>query len=190
MALVAKLNGDPTIDGILVQLPLPPQIEPQRVIDAIDPAKDVDGFTHNVGRLWSGGHGAGAVHALWLPDAAARDAGRPRRRRGRGDRPLQHRRQADGGAAAGRELHRHRRAFEAAATCRRCARRAEILVAAVGRPEMVRGDWIKPGATVIDVGINRVAGAGGKSRWSATSPLPKRKAWPGRSRRCRAASAR
>ena len=69
-------------------------------------------------------------------------------------------------------------------------RRADLLVAAIGRAEMVRGDWIKPGATVIDVGINRVAGADGKSRWSAMWPLPRRRRSPARSPRCRAASGR
>ena len=77
------------------------------------------------------------------------------------------------------------------ATCRRCAARADILVAAVGRPEMVRGDWIKPGATVIDVGINRVpAPATARRGWSATSTSPRRRRSPARSRRCRAASGR
>ena len=81
----------------------------------------------------------------------------------------------------------HSRTRDLPAVCRR----ADILVAAVGRPEMVRGDWIKPGAIVIDVGINRVAGAGRQERgWSATSPSPRRRRWPARSRRCRAASGR
>ena len=74
LALVARLNADPAVDGILVQLPLPRQIDPQRVIEAIDPAKDVDGFhPRNVGRAVERRRGAGAVHALWLPVAAARE---------------------------------------------------------------------------------------------------------------------
>ena len=80
----------------------------------------------------------------------------------------------------------HSRTRDLPAVCRR----ADILVAAIGQPEMVRGDWIKPGATVIDVGINRVAGEGGKTALSAMSPLPRPARWPARSRRCRAASAR
>ena len=136
-------------------------------IDAIDPAKDVDGFHADQCRRgsWSGGAGAGAVHALWLPDAAARRRCRqPRRRRSGGDRPLQHRRQADGAAAAARELHGDASRIRAPATCPTIARRADILVAAVGQAEMVRGDWIKPGAVVIDVGINRIDAPDGKTR--------------------------
>ena len=80
----------------------------------------------------------------------------------------------------------HSRTRDLPALCRQ----ADILVVAIGRPEFVRGDWIKPGAAVIDVGINRVPAADGKTGWWATSPSPRRCRWPAISRRCRAASGR
>ena len=120
LALVAALNADEAVDGILVQLPLPAQIDEKAVIDAIDPAKDVDGFhIDNAGRLAVGEDGAGALHAARLPDAAEGPARRPFRARGGGDRPLEHRRQADGAAAAPRELHRHHRPQPHPRPCRR-----------------------------------------------------------------------
>ena len=191
VGLVATLNADPAIDGILVQLPLPPQIEAQRVIEAIDPAKDVDGFHPQQCRAAvERRHGAGAVHALWLPDAAARDAGQPRRRRGGGARPLQYRRQADGGAAAGRELHRGRRAFEdprpagAGAARRHPGRGGRPRRAGARRLDQARrhGDRCRHQP--------RRRRRRQEPRWSATSPSPKRRAWRARSRRCRAASGR
>ena len=108
-----------------------------------------------------------------------------RARRG-GDRPLEHRRQADGAAAAQAKAAPSRSRIRGRATCPSVVRRADIVVAAVGRAEMVKGDWIKPGATVIDVGINRTDGR----RWSAMSISPARRRSPARSRRCRAASGR
>ena len=166
MALVEQLNGDPAVNGILVQLPLPPQIDPAVVIATIDPAKDVDGFhVENAGRLALRLARPGALHAAGLHDAAARHDRRPDGAAGAGARPLLHRRAADGAACCWRRTARSPSPIRAPAILPAECRRADILVAAVGRPEMVRGDWIKPGATVIDVGINRVAGAvEGKTR--------------------------
>jgi methylenetetrahydrofolate dehydrogenase (NADP+)/methenyltetrahydrofolate cyclohydrolase len=164
LALVARLNADPAVDGILVQLPLPKQIDPQRVIDALDPAKDVDGFhPQNVGRLWSGGEGLvpctpyGCLMLLRatlgsLAGAEAVVIGRSN---------------IVGKPMAALLLAEHCTVTLAHSRTRDLpdvARRADIVVAATGRAEMVRGGWIKPGATVIDVGINRVAGEAGKSR--------------------------
>ncbi|HZB90121.1 MAG TPA: bifunctional methylenetetrahydrofolate dehydrogenase/methenyltetrahydrofolate cyclohydrolase FolD [Stellaceae bacterium] len=163
LRLVAALNEDPAVDGILVQLPLPPQIAPQAVIEAIDPAKDVDGFhPHNVGRLWSGGAALvpctpwGAL--LLLREAMGALAGAEAVIIGRSNivgKPMAALLLAENCTVT----LAHSRSRDLAAV----ARRADILVAAAGKAELVRGDWIKPGATVIDVGINRLAGDG-KSR--------------------------
>jgi methylenetetrahydrofolate dehydrogenase (NADP+) / methenyltetrahydrofolate cyclohydrolase len=164
LALVAQLNADPAVDGILVQLPLPKQIDPQRVIDALDPAKDVDGFhSRNVGRLWSGGealvpctpYGCLMLLRATLGSLAGAEA------------VVIGRSNIVGKPMAALLLGEHCTVTLAHSRTRdlpEVARRADILVAATGRAEMVRGAWIKEGATVIDVGINRVAGAGGKSR--------------------------
>jgi methylenetetrahydrofolate dehydrogenase (NADP+)/methenyltetrahydrofolate cyclohydrolase len=164
MALVNKLNADPAVHGILVQLPLPQQIDAQQVLDAIDPRKDVDGFHPvNAGRLASGLPALVPCTPLGCCPAGEDRASVARRLGGGGDRPLQHRRQTGRAVAARRKRHRHyhhSKTDDLPAVCRR----ADLLVAAIGRPEMVRGDWIKPGATVIDVGINRVPGQGGKSK--------------------------
>ena len=166
LALIAKLNADDTIDGILVQLPLPKHIDPQRVIDAIDPGKDVDGFhAQNVGRLWSGGQARALIACTpygcllllrdFVPDlsgAAAVVLGRSN---------------IVGKPMAALLLSENCTVTLAHSKSRdipAIVRRSDILVAAVGRPEFVRGDWIKPGAVVIDVGINRIAAPGGKSR--------------------------
>jgi methylenetetrahydrofolate dehydrogenase (NADP+) / methenyltetrahydrofolate cyclohydrolase len=164
LALVARLNGDREVDGILVQLPLPKHIDPQRVIDAIDPAKDVDGFhAQNVGRLWSGGDALvpctpyGCLLLLRatmgsLVGAEAVVIGRSN---------------IVGKPMAALLLAEHCTVTLAHSRTRDLgdvARRADILVAATGKAEMVKGAWVKPGATVIDVGINRVPGDGGKSR--------------------------
>ncbi len=164
LGLVATLNADPAIDGILVQLPLPPQIEAQRVIEAIDPAKDVDGFhPQNVGRLWSGGTALvpctpyGCL--VLLRETLGSLAGAEAVVLGRSNivgKPMTALLLAENCSVE--VAHSKSRDLPA------LARRADILVAAVGRAELVRGGWIKPGATVIDVGINRVAGDGGKSR--------------------------
>jgi methylenetetrahydrofolate dehydrogenase (NADP+)/methenyltetrahydrofolate cyclohydrolase len=156
LALVSRLNADGEIDGILVQLPLPRHIDAQAVIEAIDPAKDVDGFHPvNAGRLATGTGGlvpCTPLGSLMLlksvrPDLAGLEAvvvgrsnivGKPMALLLIGESCT--------------VTLAHSRTRDLPAICRR----ADILVAAVGRPEMIRGDWIKPGALVIDVGINRV----------------------------------
>ncbi|MBK5928186.1 bifunctional methylenetetrahydrofolate dehydrogenase/methenyltetrahydrofolate cyclohydrolase FolD [Rhodobaculum claviforme] len=164
MALIARLNVDPTVHGILVQLPLPEQMDTAAVIAAIDPAKDVDGFhISNVGLLATGGRAMvpctplgclmllrGALGSLRGLDAVVL---------GRSNivgKPMAQLLLAEDCTVTVA----HSRTRNLADLCRR----ADILVAAVGRPGMVPGDWIKPGATVIDVGINRVSDGQGGSR--------------------------
>jgi methylenetetrahydrofolate dehydrogenase (NADP+)/methenyltetrahydrofolate cyclohydrolase len=156
LALVDRLNRDPAVDGILVQLPLPKQIDAQKVIEAIDPAKDVDGFHPiNAGRLMTGVPGfvpCTPLGCLLLvrsvrPDLAGLDAVVLGRSNIVGN-PMAQLLLAESCTVT--TAHSKTRALP------EVCRRADILVAAVGRPEMVRGDWIKPGAIVIDVGINRV----------------------------------
>jgi methylenetetrahydrofolate dehydrogenase (NADP+) / methenyltetrahydrofolate cyclohydrolase len=164
LSLIGKLNTDDRVDGILVQLPLPKHIDPQRVIDAIDPRKDVDGFhAQNVGRLWSGGKALipctpyGCL--LLLRDTLPALAGAEAVVLGRSNivgKPMAALLLAESCAVT--LAHSKSRDIPAV------LRRADILVAAVGRPEMVRGDWLKPGTVVIDVGINRVTLAGGQSK--------------------------
>jgi methylenetetrahydrofolate dehydrogenase (NADP+)/methenyltetrahydrofolate cyclohydrolase len=164
LALVGRLNGDAAVDGILVQLPLPPQIAGERVIAAIDPARDVDGFhPENVGRLWSGG--AALVPCtpygclLLLRAAPGSLAGSDAVVLGRSNivgKPL--------AALLLKENCTVTIAHSRSRDLSAIARRADILIAAVGRAGLVRGSWIKPGATVIDVGINRITEADGKSR--------------------------
>ncbi len=156
LAEVARLNADPAVDGILVQLPLPRHISADRVIAAVAPEKDVDGFHPlNAGRVAAGQPALvpctpkGVMHLLRtagcvLAGARAVVLGRS----GIVGRPM-----------AGLLLSAdctvtvaHSRTRDLAAECRR----AEVLIAAVGRPELVRGDWVAEGATVIDVGINRL----------------------------------
>lgn len=159
LAMVERLNADPAVDGILVQLPLPMHIDEQKVIAAINPDKDVDGFhVTNAGRLAVGQPGfvpctpLGCLMLLKdkLGDLSGLDAvviGRSN--------------------IVGKPMAQLLIAESCTVTVAHSrtkdlpdvVRRADIVVAAVGRPEMVKGDWIKPGATVIDVGINRVAGA-------------------------------
>ncbi|MDB5592693.1 bifunctional methylenetetrahydrofolate dehydrogenase/methenyltetrahydrofolate cyclohydrolase FolD [Enterovirga sp.] len=163
--LVRTLNGDPEVDGILVQLPLPPHIDSARVLVAIDPDKDVDGFHPvNAGRLATGMAGLvpctpqGCVRLAKaaLPDLAGLEAVVLGRSNIVG-KPVAQLLLAESCTVTVA----HSRTRDLPAVCRR----ADILIAAVGRPEMVRGDWIKPGAVVIDVGINRVPDpAGGKGR--------------------------
>ena len=170
LALVASLNADPAIHGILVQMPLPAHIDAAKIIAAISPAKDVDGFHPlNVGYLASGWRDKALVPctpagAMLLIEAAAKALGRTLAGAeavvvGRSNivgKPMAHLLlQADCTVTVA-----HSRTKNLAQTIGR----ADILVAAVGRPEMIRGEWIKPGAIVIDVGINRIAGAGGKAR--------------------------
>jgi methylenetetrahydrofolate dehydrogenase (NADP+) / methenyltetrahydrofolate cyclohydrolase len=164
LALVHRLNRDAAVDGILVQLPLPPQINAERVIEAIDPAKDVDGFHPvNVGRLATGGNGlvpCTPFGSLLLIKSVRQDlAGLEAVIVGRSNivgKPMAQLLLAESCTVTVA----HSKTRDLPAICRR----ADVLVAAVGRPEMIRGDWVKPGAIVIDVGINRVPGEGGKSK--------------------------
>jgi len=178
---VERLNADPNVDGILVQLPLPPQIRPQVVIEAIDPAKDVDGFHPlNVGRLADNQPALVPCTPLGvmklLESAGVTVAGARAVVLGRSaivGKPMA----ALLLAANATVTIAHSRTRDLPAECRR----ADILVVAVGRPELVRGDWISDGATVIDVGINRlpdgrlvgdVAFAEAISRAGAITPVP------------------
>ena len=156
LAKVAELNADPSVHGILVQLPLPDQVDSAAVINAIDPAKDVDGFhTINVGLLNTGQDSMvpctplGCLLMLrhYVGDLSGKRA------------VIVGRSNIVGKPMAALLLKEnctvtiaHSRTEDLAGECRR----ADILVAATGRTEMVRGDWIKPGATVLDVGINRI----------------------------------
>ena len=164
LALIVKLNADPAVHGILVQLPLPKHLDEDLVINSIDPAKDVDGFhISNVGLLGTGQksivpctplgclmmlrehHGSlSGLDAVVI--GRSNIVGKPMAQLLLGDScsvTIAHSRTKDLPAVV---------------------RRADIVVAAVGRPEMVPGDWIKPGATVIDVGINRIEKPEGGTR--------------------------
>lgn len=166
LTLVERLNRDPEVDGILVQLPLPQGLDEQAVIAAIDPDKDVDGFhVINAGRLAVGQEGfvpctpLGCLMLLedHLGDLSGLDAVVIGRSNIVGKPMAQLLTDANATVTIA-----HSRTKNLADV----VRRADIVVAAVGRPEMVRGDWIKPGATVIDVGINRLPPAteGAKGR--------------------------
>ncbi|MBV9558463.1 MAG: bifunctional methylenetetrahydrofolate dehydrogenase/methenyltetrahydrofolate cyclohydrolase FolD, partial [Pseudolabrys sp.] len=164
LALIAKLNADPAVNGILVQLPLPPQIDSSKVIAAIDPNKDVDGFHPvNVGRLSSGlpslvpctPFGCVLLAKTVHPSLTGLDAVVIGRSNIVG-KPVAQLLLAENATVT----IAHSKTKDLPGVCRR----ADILVAAIGRSEFVKKDWIKPGATVIDVGINRVPGEGGKSR--------------------------
>ncbi len=160
LQIIAQLNADSAVHGILVQLPLPRHIDTARVLNAVDPAKDVDGFHPiNVGRLGSASAGAPLDFpvpctplgvAMLLEHALGSLAGLHAVVIGRSTlvgRPVaQLLLRADCTVTIA-----HSRTRDLPALCRE----ADILVVAIGRPEFVRGDWIKPGATVIDVGINR-----------------------------------
>jgi methylenetetrahydrofolate dehydrogenase (NADP+)/methenyltetrahydrofolate cyclohydrolase len=164
LALIARLNRDPLVHGILVQLPLPKSLDTEAVINAIDPAKDVDGLhPNNAGRL-AGGFAALSpctplgciiltkrVHAS-LEGMNAIVIGRSNLV----GRPLLQLLLNENATVTSA----HSRSRELAQLCAR----ADLVYAAVGKPEMVRGDWIKPGATVIDVGINRLPDGDGKTR--------------------------
>jgi methylenetetrahydrofolate dehydrogenase (NADP+)/methenyltetrahydrofolate cyclohydrolase len=164
LALIARLNDDPAIHGILVQLPLPPQIDTDKVIAAISPAKDVDGFhPTTVGRLATGLPGLKPCTPLACIILAKRVRGKFDGLEavviGRSNivgKPVAQLLLAENATVTVA----HSRTRDLPAVCRR----ADILIAAIGKPETVRGDWIRPGATVIDVGINRVPGEGGKTR--------------------------
>lgn len=167
LGLVAQLNADPAVDGILVQLPLPKQIDAQKVIEAIDPAKDVDGFHPvNAGKLMTGVPGfvsCTPLGCLLLIQSVRKDiAGLDAVVIGRSNIVGKPMAQLLIGQSCTVTV-AHSRTRDLPDVCRQ----ADILVAAVGRPEMVRGDWVKPGAIVIDVGINRVpnpAAGEGKTR--------------------------
>jgi methylenetetrahydrofolate dehydrogenase (NADP+)/methenyltetrahydrofolate cyclohydrolase len=164
LALIGTLNADEAVDGILVQLPLPPQIDEKAVLAALDPDKDVDGFhVINAGRLAVGEDGMvpctplGCLMLLKerLGDLSGLDAvvigrsnivGKPMAQ-------LLIRESCTVTVAHSRTRH-----------LPDVVRRADIVIAAVGRPEMVKGDWLKPGATVIDVGINRIDAGEGKTK--------------------------
>ena len=164
LARIAELNRDPTVNGILVQLPLPKQIDPQAVIEAIAVAKDVDGFHPlNAGLLAVGGTAMVPCTPLGclilLKDRLGDLSGQKAVVLGRSNivgKPM---------AALLLREHctvtiAHSRTRDLADECRQ----ADVLVAAVGKAQMVKGDWIKPGATVIDVGINRFPTPDGKGR--------------------------
>jgi methylenetetrahydrofolate dehydrogenase (NADP+)/methenyltetrahydrofolate cyclohydrolase len=165
VALLDRLNADPLVDGILVQLPLPAHLDAQGVLDRIDAAKDVDGFHPvNAGTLALGRPGAlvpgtpaGCMRLIEL--SGAKLAGANAVVVGRSiivGRPMA---QLLLGADATVTI-AHSRTRRLALVCRE----ADVLVAAVGKPQMIRGDWIKPGAVVIDVGTTRVAQPDGKTK--------------------------
>ncbi len=166
LALIEELNADDRVDGILVQLPLPRHIDPQRVIDVVDPAKDVDGFhPHNVGLLWSGGRARALIPCtpygclLLLEETLPELSGLEAVVLGRSNivgKPMAALLLAENCTVT--LAHSRSRDLPA------LVRRADVLVAAVGQPELVRGGWIKPDAVVIDVGFNRVPGPDGTSK--------------------------
>ena len=165
LARVRALNDDKSVHGILVQMPLPKQVREAAVLDTLDPAKDVDALTPtNAGLLLSGrAHlvsctpmGMMMLLKEYVGDIAGHGCA--------GHRPLAAVRQARRAIAARGERDRHHGAFAKRAILPALARRADILVAAIGKPEFVQGDWVKPGATVIDVGINRVDAGEGKTK--------------------------
>ena len=164
LALIANLNARQDIDGILVQLPLPKQVDAKVLLDAIAPAKDVDGFHPiNAGRLQAGRPALAPCTPAGVIEILKRSgipiSGENAVVVGRSD--------IVGKPAAMLLLHEnatvtiaHSRSRDLPALCRN----ADLVYAAVGRAEMVKGDWLKPGATVIDVGITRVPGSSGKDR--------------------------
>ena len=163
LALIDQLNQDDAVNGILVQLPLPKHIDAMTVINTIDPEKDVDGFhIHNVGKLAIGEQGLVSCTPLGcmmlLKDQMGNLSGKNAVVVGRSNivgKPM---------AALLLQQHctvtiAHSRTQDLPGVCRG----ADILIAAVGRPEMIKGDWVKKGAVVIDVGINRIE-VGGKPK--------------------------
>ena len=164
LALVDRLNADPAVDGILVQLPLPKQLDEQAVVERISPAKDVDGLTPvSTGRLALGLPGLVPCTPLGslmlLKDRLGSLSGLDAVVIGRSilvGKPMAQLLLAESCTVT----IAHSRTKDLADV----VRRADIVVAAVGRPEMVKGDWLKPGATVIDVGINRLPPADGAAK--------------------------
>jgi len=164
LALVKKLNADPAVHGILVQLPVPKQIDSYKVITTTSPAKDVDGLhPESSGRLVSGGEALVPCTPLGclmlLKDVMSDLTGKNAVIVGRSNlvgKPIAHLLLNENCTVT----IAHSRTKDLAGLCRT----ADILVAAVGRAEMVKGDWVKPGAVVIDVGINRIPTPDGKGR--------------------------
>ena len=156
LSLVESLNLDNSVNGILVQLPLPKQIDAQKVLAAINPDKDVDGFhVTNVGRIWTGGDALAPCTPygclLMLKDQLGDLSGKRAIIVGRSNivgKPMAALLLAESCTVT--IAHSQTKDLD-----QRC-RESDIIIAAVGRPEMIRGDWIQPGAIVIDVGINRV----------------------------------
>jgi methylenetetrahydrofolate dehydrogenase (NADP+)/methenyltetrahydrofolate cyclohydrolase len=163
VSLVQKLNAEPAVHGVLVQMPLPPQISTKRIVASIDPDKDVDGFHPlNAGRLFTGLPALAPCTPIacikLIKTVHASLAGCEALMVGRSHivgNPLAQLLLKENATVT----IAHTRSRDLPALCRR----AEILCVAIGRAEYVRGDWIRPGSTVIDIGINRVS-AGGKSR--------------------------
>jgi len=164
LTLIGRLNTDPTVHGILVQLPLPAHIDTQKVLSTLDPAKDVDGFHPvNAGRLSTGLPAMtpctplGCIYLAKTvrPSLTGLEAIVIGRSNIVGKPLVQLLLNENATVTIA-----HSKTEDLPGVCRR----ADLVFAAVGRPEMVRRDWVKPGATVIDVGINRVPGASGKSR--------------------------
>ncbi len=164
LAKVAELNADAAVHGILVQLPLPDRVDEAAVINAVDPAKDVDGFhVINTGRLATGQDALAPCTPLGclmlLRDTLGDMTGAEALVVGRSNivgKPMALLLLGENCTVTVA----HSRTRDLAGACRR----ADILIAAVGRAEMIRGDWIKPGATVIDVGVNRISKGDGKTR--------------------------
>ncbi|MBY0224533.1 MAG: bifunctional methylenetetrahydrofolate dehydrogenase/methenyltetrahydrofolate cyclohydrolase FolD [Hyphomicrobium sp.] len=164
LAIVEKLNNDPAVNGILVQLPLPKHVNAERVLNTIDPNKDVDGFHPvNVGRLWIGERtlvpctptGSVILAKTVQPNLSGLNAVVIGRSNIVG-KPVS--------ALLLRENCTVTIAHSRTRNIENVVKGADLLIAAVGIPEMVRGDWLKPGAIVIDVGINRVPSANGKTK--------------------------
>lgn len=164
LAIVDKLNKDPAVNGILVQLPLPKHINAEKVLNTIDPDKDVDGFHPvNVGRLWVGERtlvpctptGSVILAKSVQPNLSGLNAVVIGRSNIVG-KPV--------AALLLRENCTVTVAHSKTRNIQNVVKGADLVIAAVGIPEMVRGDWIKPGAIVIDVGINRVPGDAGKTK--------------------------
>lgn len=192
-ALVAQLNADPAVDGILVQLPLPAGLDAEPVIAAIHPDKDVDGLTHaNAGRLANGAVGLVPCTPLGsmmliksvLPDLSGKTAVVVGRSNLVGKPIAQLLLAANATVTIA-----HSRTKNLAEVCRS----ADVLVAAVGRPEMIKADFIKPGAVVIDVGINRIPApekGEGKTRLVGDVAFHEAKAVAGAITPCQAGSVR
>ncbi|GAA6756695.1 MAG: tetrahydrofolate dehydrogenase/cyclohydrolase catalytic domain-containing protein [Thermus sp.] len=158
LSRIAELNADEEVDGILVQLPLPPHIRAERVLEAIHPLKDVDGFHPvNVGRLWSGGEGLFPCTPLGIL-RLLQHHGVPLRGK---EVVVLGRSNIVGKPLAGLLLREDATVTVAHSKTEglpEVTRRAEVLVVAVGRPHLVRKEWVRPGAIVVDVGVNRVEG--------------------------------